>query len=580
MADAPETYDIAIIGGGISGLYTAWRLASQTDGPPLRVCLHEWSDRLGGRMDTRQVPTRSTRVELGAMRFPPSQQMISSLLNELQVATEPFPAQDFLHMYLRGKPLSFSPSPAGPPTVNDLPYRLAGTESSHPFVLLTQALLRILPPPMMLGQTGFEKPGANGKGTPISAAEWDQILGQVTVDGKPLWQWGFWNLLNRVMSNEAYQYLLDAFGVESAVSNWNALLAMRLLCTIMGDAIANDLRHPVGGWIELVNALEAKLQALPNCTVVKNSMLLNAVQINPQDNASAFQLTFWVNKFTEMVIPTGPKTNFTVDLPSVAEVVASNLVLALPPRGIELLNLGFLNNDQLRAFIQLTQQVMRIPAFKAYVSYEEPWWRQWCGFDSGYTVTDLPLRQVFYGIGFSGPKQQSADDQLMNQRILMTSYADARTVDFWSGLLPPGQRVSEFWGAAQNQKLPIRQAMNREMKELHGYEFDFPDGEWACTVDWTADPFGAGWHAWRPNVDVLTEIPKMRRPLSDWLPELKLFLCGEAFSHIQGWIEGAITSAEMLLEEQFKLKRPSWIPADYPLGPAMPAPKSTSNTGA
>jgi len=79
-------------------------------------------------------------------------------------------------------------------------------------------------------------------------------------------------------------------------------------------------------------------------------------------------------------------------------------------------------------------------------------------------------------------------------------------------------------------------------------------------------------------VNVLTRIAQMRRPLADAQPDLKLFVCGEAFSHIQGWVEGALTSAEMLLEEQFKLTRPSWIPAGYPLGPALPAAASTSNT--
>jgi hypothetical protein len=161
----------------------------------------------------------------------------------------------------------------------------------------------------------------------------------------------------------------------------------------------------------------------------------------------------------------------------------------------------------------------------------------------------------------------------------MASYADASTVSFWSGFQPPGARIQEHWGTDANQNLPLRQAMNRQLKELHGYEMDFPNGEWACTVDWTADPFGAGWHAWRPNVNITNEIPAMRQPLQNNLPDIRLFVCGEAFSHIQGWIEGAISSAEMLLEEQFHLTRPTWIPADYPLGPSLPAQASTSNTG-
>jgi Flavin containing amine oxidoreductase len=592
MPDPPDKFDVAIVGGGISGLYAAWRLASQTEGPPLRVCVHELSDQLGGRLDTHTVPNSNARVELGAMRFPPSHAMVQALLGELNVATEPFPAQNFLHMFLRGTPLEMPPVGApsgGPPQIAGVPYRLTGTEASHPYVLLVQALLRILQVPLTLGQTGFERVVAGGPSQPLTAADWDELLEQVTVDGKPLWQWGFWNLLSRVLSNEAYQYLLDGFGVESAVSNWNAFLAIRLLCTIMGDAMGNQLRHPIGGWIELVNALEQRLMQLPNCTLVKNSRLFSVEKTSQNYNGSPLQLTFWDDKFTNLPVPDPGGPDVDVLIPEFYTILAQNVILAMPPRAIELINLESLQTGVSSFLLNQMRQVLRIPAFKAYVAYAEPWWQAWCGWQSGFTVTDLPLRQVFYGIGFPAPSDPAltppagptpgAERPHDGQRILMASYADASTVSFWSGLDLPGPRVREYWGTEKNENLPLREAMNRQLKELHGYEFDFPRGDWACTVDWAADPFGAGWHAWRPNVDVITQIAKMRQPLEGLLPGLKLFVCGEAFSHVQGWIEGAITSAEMLLEEQFKLTRPTWIPASYPLVPALPAKKSTSNTG-
>ena len=59
-----EVYDVIIIGGGISGLYTAWRLANSTD---LRILVLEATNRFGGRFMTCHLPGGFS-AELGAMR--------------------------------------------------------------------------------------------------------------------------------------------------------------------------------------------------------------------------------------------------------------------------------------------------------------------------------------------------------------------------------------------------------------------------------------------------------------------------------------------------------------------------------
>ena len=56
---------------------------------------------------------------------------------------------------------------------------------------------------------------------------------------------------------------------------------------------------------------------------------------------------------------------------------------------------------------------------------------------------------------------------------------------------------------------------------------------------------------------------RMRRPLLDE----SIYVCGEAYSNAQGWIEGALQTAEHVLEQEFKLARPDWLPRAYSLGP-------------
>ena len=81
--------------------------------------------------------------------------------------------------------------------------------------------------------------------------------------------------------------------------------------------------------------------------------------------------------------------------------------------------------------------------------------------------------------------------------------------------------------------------------------------------DWSEDPFGGGWHFWRPGVKVWETLPRVRQPV----PSLPVHICGESYTNQQGWVEGALTSAEHVVQEYFKLQRPSWLPQNYFLGP-------------
>ncbi|HYO59946.1 FAD-dependent oxidoreductase, partial [Archangium sp.] len=100
------------------------------------------------------------------------------------------------------------------------------------------------------------------------------------------------------------------------------------------------------------------------------------------------------------------------------------------------------------------------------------------------------------------------------------------------------------------------------LAELHGVE-EVPRPYTSSHSDWTKDPYGAAWHAWAPGVHLDKLIPAIRKPV-DGVP---LYICGEAFSGFQGWVEGALWSAEHVLEDYFDLDRPSWLSKDYFIGP-------------
>lgn len=82
--------------------------------------------------------------------------------------------------------------------------------------------------------------------------------------------------------------------------------------------------------------------------------------------------------------------------------------------------------------------------------------------------------------------------------------------------------------------------------------------------DWRDDPYGAAMHAW--NVGVMSD-PVMASVMQP-RPGAGLFICGESYSRHQGWSQGALMSAEAVVEAM-GLAPPPWLQ-----GAAAPAPAS------
>src|SRR5262249_10028122 len=106
------------------------------------------------------------------------------------------------------------------------------------------------------------------------------------------------------------------------------------------------------------------------------------------------------------------------------------------------------------------------------------------------------------------------------------------------------------------------QTASAQIAEMHGLR-EVPPPYSAAYHDWSADPFGAAWHSWKPGFIYPEIIKRMRRPIESQ----PVHICGEAYSNQHGWVEGALQTTEVMLEEYFGLSRPDWIPRNYDLGP-------------
>ena len=106
------------------------------------------------------------------------------------------------------------------------------------------------------------------------------------------------------------------------------------------------------------------------------------------------------------------------------------------------------------------------------------------------------------------------------------------------------------------------QIANRQVAEVHALP-EIPLPYSAVYHTWNEDPYGGGWHEWKANYRLDEIMCRMRKPV----PEHDIHIVGEAYSYGQGWVEGALDTAESTLQDFFGLKRPAWLKKGYALLP-------------
>ena len=147
--------DVAIVGGGVSGVYTGWRLLTSDlskselsqfadESGKLNVQVFELSDRIGGRLISLDPPEMNgIKAEFGGMRYLTNQPLVSGLIDKLGLANKAFPVSgDENIYYLRGKHLRHRDFK----NPKDVPYRLSWQEQGKtPGSSLPKRLMCLFP---------------------------------------------------------------------------------------------------------------------------------------------------------------------------------------------------------------------------------------------------------------------------------------------------------------------------------------------------------------------------------------------------------------------------------------------------
>ncbi|RZI86652.1 MAG: amine oxidase [Rubrivivax sp.] len=514
--------DVAIVGAGVSGLYSGWRLLS-TPSPeqPRTVALFESSDRVGGRLLSVTPPGMpEARIELGGMRFTTGHQLVRSLVPYLNLATEPFPVGQPANMaYLRGHRLRTA-------DLNDpdkIPYTLTQAEREGLKDGFTaMAAGRFL-------QKVMDQPHVDLKTVP-----WAHLARTGRYEGHYLRDLPMRYLFNRSVSHEAFQFAEDTSGYDSIFFTWNAADGFPWNLADYGATI--EYKRLQDGYESLPLTLRAKFEEAGG-QLHLGHQLMGFDEVTQDDGSKLIEMHFKRDGHHHTVH-------------------ARKLILAMPRRSLELLaQTGVVLGPDQHEVHRLIKSVTPIPLFKLALCYRERWWEK-LGITQGQSVTDLPIRQCYYWPEGDG-----------TQAGAILVYNDGLDLDYWCDLIAHPAKFQnktldgevpwpeQEWMQHPAPELMVQEA-HRQLLEIHGVE-DRPDLQpyAAAFRDWGEDPFGGGANFWPQHVESHDVARKILKPV----PEVPVFICGEAYSHGQGWVEGALETAEAMLQGHFGLGQPPYL---------------------
>ncbi|MEM7189635.1 MAG: FAD-dependent oxidoreductase [Pseudomonadota bacterium] len=584
MSGAPhlssdQIYDVAVVGAGVSGAYTAYRLmkdwrqspalsslVERRGGDNLKIGMFDTLDRVGGRLWSHRFEEAQDLVmELGGQGFTRLMNNVWGLATkELGLDVVPSPSfNQGLLKYMRGSRFTDA-------AFSD-PQNFPSPNSEHLDYLIRYFVEdgeKASPGEVVMGKWFDAIPGMREAVGEISkmlcdrqAGDFDDVFPKITEllrlvrdarissnirPGAPaIWEYGFWNWMLEVVSNEAYKLNVDSAFTISFDRNYN------LYDTIVGYlAVFFAYSDKTAFW-----TISDGYDQIPRKMVdavcdaggdLVQSTLLRGVEHGRADGEDLLMLDLH-------------------DLVSGRDsvVAARKVVLALPKAGLARLDRSsvMFRNPK---FEEMLNAVNATPASKLYMLYDRAWWADAMPngqVEFGYSTTDLPMKACYY-ISRSAKTQRA---------LVLSSLTDAGNAQFWNRFGAEAVRTTAMQaindGTANTLYAPpgMQAEVNAQLQQLH---FDPGTGTVPPALDavfqnWMSFPFEGGWHLWYPDVKSWEIMPAIRQPQQG----VDLFICGEAYSALQGWVEGGINTAEKMLQDHFCLPKASWISKDYDVGP-------------
>lgn len=533
----PSSADVVIVGAGVAGLYCAYRLLKED--PKRSVVLFDLLDRVGGRLDTDLVRIRdldgkliAVKDEEGGMRFNQSMTELLALLHELGMDGDIVPfgmGSDDNYYHIRGRSFTVAESKRGRNAIWKELYHLHPNEQNKSPVEIITAVYHDL-----VVQNGHRVPASP---TPEF---WQQFRLDFMFQGIPLNEWGLWALFRAFgLSEECIRMCADTIGFAGPTySLVSAGEAYQILEDFPASPVFSSLRYGFGS---LPRALQKAVESLGGSIFLGTP----AVRVDRKERRLV----------TDVLRGKGK-----------ASITSARLILALPPTALQKLQaaspaLNGEKNPEAALLAKNLESVVPMRLSKVNLYYDQAWWRN--GVEGtlpqvkdGGSFTDLPLGAVY------------AFDPLETGDLAgpapLAIYSDFANTNFWETLQAIGPKftspLQEEHDRARPQVMyPASQAIvaeaTRQLRTLFGV-IAVPPPVLTSFRLWSGEhQFGYAYHQWARFANDRDVMKTLASPAPD------VFVCNEAFSDDQGWVNGSLRSANRVLGPYFGIA---------PLPPAPP----------
>ena len=578
---------LVIVGGGIGGTYLAWRLATADDSPyePSDIHLYERTDHVSGRLlspiigeelcnapgpsgDSNHLP----RTELGGMRVPTNHKILSAVIEELDIEYGPWYANDD------------DESKVSPITNPMYARNVLGTRKDF----TGDAMLPFtVAPPMNFSFIGkFPHPIMNETGYNPCDGETNKdalLTTPIGPDGQPYYTYDDM-LANHVFEGEMedLRAYTDAFS-GYPISGQGHGISRQEGGMVIPDAHNYSYIRPLEG-MEIIPKKLLERAEDKDVKVHLNQEVVKVVQLGKED------FLFTLHE-TETNTCTGiTKIKFTTDARTV--VNAKRVVLALPSAALKRIQfvtskckLHYMVND-------LANDVNELSLMKLFAAWPSRWWNEVYNLDTfspledpklcpscstnfttGYFTNDV-VSQVFSWYPGTQSRLETVKTnaprcedmgviQLYTMPKLIPKFkAAALTEEQYScpsdgdcAVCKDDLDKEDYWYSSGISNR-LRDLVSLDLSIIFRTNVTGPS-----TIKyriWDAeDPVtrSTGVHFWKAGIKWWEKYKVALQPIEGE----NFHLIGEVFSFNQGWAEGALETAEYLVQEIIGMNGPEWL---------------------
>ncbi|BCS83507.1 flavin-containing amine oxidoreductase/tryptophan 2-monooxygenase [Cotonvirus japonicus] len=476
--------DILIVGGGPSGIYSAWRLSQAY--PEKKIIVVEEKSFLGGRLESIYFGNTEIYAEMGGMRtFPNTDIYLTALLKKLNKPTIERP-------YIRPNNTAYFKNTRFMSGVVNI------SSSANPQKQLLIQTYKIPPREYNLSNNmvidnAVEIAAPGYQTNPRSVFYSNTLNNQTFVE----------MLKNQYVSNASIEIFHDFSGYNfSVVAPLAASMGIRENISISGI----DKQHfVVGGYASFVDKMAQET------FIGKNVHLLLSTKLKKIIPNSI--------GFNTCVLESEHGCRFIVK--------AKSVILAIPKAGFDKLDIPVTPIVQ-QAMASLS--VWR--AFKAFLLVDELTYRI---LSRNYTiegrcVSDLPARQIWL--------------YTKNPPCVLV-YCDDDSADFWYRYTT--SKINNEYPQIQDPEtnIPLVSELVRQISIVFGVKI-----ENICVKEIIYKYWNAGAYFSKPS-DIPVLLSESKTPLGK---EYNVFMVGSDISYSQGWVDGAIETADNLLVERYNLE--------------------------